>query len=514
MRISRTRSGSARILAVVAVCACAALAAAALTTAAPAGAAHLAAQPASSSTAAGYRLPAVLDVSDLSWRRAFDGLHEKMVREYAFTAWKGIAWESLYAEYQPRIARAQAAGDADAYYLALREYTHEFRDGHVSVIAADEDGQALMAGAQYRLAGGGFGLIATRLDDGRVVASWVKAGEPAAEAGIKTGAELVSWGGAPIKVALSRTSTTLSPNMPTDWRRSYEQARFLVRAPVGAARAVSFRNPSAGTVRSARVTAVDDGLETLTMTNAGSVLSWGTLPASPVESRLLAGNVGYVRLSIELDVPDTPKTLDLFRDAIRSFLDAKVSSLIVDLRNNAGGYDHMATQILGSLYTGKAFYEYADLYNPLTGTFQIWVGDDATGTFVNPGQGLWIEPAAPSYAGHIVTLVNNGCVSTGEGLSMGIKRLANARVVGFVGTNGSFGVAGDRVVMPGGLEIHFPFGRTLDKDHVVQIDARHGKGGVSPADRIPMTLRNAVRHWKGDDVELEYGLKVLKSMTK
>ena len=50
----------------------------------------------------------------------------------------------------------------------------------MSVIAADEDGQALMAGAQYRLAGGGFGLIATRLDDGRVVASWVTAGAPEA----------------------------------------------------------------------------------------------------------------------------------------------------------------------------------------------------------------------------------------------------------------------------------------------------------------------------------------------
>ena len=74
------------------------------------------------STAAGYELPGPLDASRLSWRRAFDGLHEKMVREYAFTAWKGIDWESLYAEYQPRIARAQAAGDADAYYPV--SYTH------------------------------------------------------------------------------------------------------------------------------------------------------------------------------------------------------------------------------------------------------------------------------------------------------------------------------------------------------------------------------------------------------
>ena len=465
----------------------------------------------------GYVPPSPLDASRLSWRAAFDALYEKMEREYAFTKWRGIDFPGLYAKYLPRVLRAQQAGDEIAYYVTLRQFSHELRDGHVSVKAKNAEGQALMASAQEKLAGGGFGLIATTLDDGRTVAAWVKAGGPADQAGVKTGAELVSWGDRPVAAALARTSTALSPNMATDWRLAYERTRFLVRAPVGAVRVVSFRDPGASSLRTARLTAVDDGLETLTMTNAGSVFSWGTLPDSTVESKIMDGDVGYVRLYCEVDaykeVPgDTPGTLDQFRAAIQSFRDARAKGVIVDLRSNGGGSDQMASRILGSLYEHKAFYEYTDLYNPLTGTFQIWVGDDATGQFGDPGQGIWIEPATPQFAGPLVLLVNNGCISSGEGVAKGIKRLPGVRVVGFSGTNGSFGAAGDQVFMPGGIEIDFPFGRTLDEHHVVQIDARHGKGGVTPTDRIPMTLRNAVRHWKGDDVELAYGLKILSSM--
>ena len=40
---------------------------------------------------------------------------------------------ALYKKYQPIVARAQASKDQNAYYLALREYTHTMRDGHVSV---------------------------------------------------------------------------------------------------------------------------------------------------------------------------------------------------------------------------------------------------------------------------------------------------------------------------------------------------------------------------------------------
>ena len=466
--------------------------------------------------AAGYVPPPPEDFSGLSWTGAFDALQRKMSREYAFTRWKGINWPALGAEYRPRIVAAQAAGDLDAYYLALREFIHELPDGHVSIKGFDTAAQTEIAAVEQKLAGGGFGLIATSLNNGKVIASWVKSGGPAALAGMEPGAQLLAWDGRTVTTALARTSTVLGPNQPTSWRTRYEQCRYLVRAPVGTARTVSYRNPAGRARRTACLTAVDDGLETLIMTDSRSVLKDGW-PERTVEHEILPGNVGYLRLLLELDLPasvpgDHTPTLTLFRAAIQEFINAKVSGVIVDIRSNAGGSDKMVTELLGSFYTRRTFYEYQNYIIPETGAFEIWLGDDDTGEYASPGQGLWIEPAAVRYAGPVVALVNNGCISSGEGMAMGIKNLPNGRVVGFAATNGSFGMVGSAVLMPGNFEIDWPFGQSLNKRKLVQDDSRHGRGGVTPDSKIPMTLRNALRVSAGEDVELEYGLHVLGTM--
>lgn len=95
---------------------------------------------------------------------------------------------------------------------------------------------------------------------------------------------------------------------------------------------------------------------------------------------------------------------------------------------------------------------------------------------------------------------------------MGIKNLPNGKVVGFYGTNGSFGMAGDTVKMPAGYEIDFPYGQSLDKDKVVQVDSKDGVGGITPNKKIPMTLDNALKLAAGQDLILEQGLKELSQM--
>jgi carboxyl-terminal processing protease len=463
-----------------------------------------------------YTPPAVADFSDLSWVRAFDALHAKFSREYAFTHWKGVDWEALYAEYLPRVIAAEEAGDLGAYYLALKQYSMELRDGHVGVAASTAAAQQAIDKLSYARAGGGFGLVAAALDDGRVIASWVGRGGPAAAAGLKAGAELVGWGGLPAATALARTSTALAPTMPTDWRRTYERSRFLVRAPVGAVRTVAYRNPGRRATATARLTAVDDAYETLHMTDSRSVLAKGEWPERVVEHRILDGDVGYVRVYFELDLPgelpgDHTPTLTLFRQAVAEFIAAKVDGVILDIRSNSGGYDTLPPAFMASFYARPSFYEYQSYIDPLTGTFQIWVGDDAGG-YTDPGQGLWIDPGEPRYAGPVVALVDNGCVSSGEGVAMGVKRLPRGKVVGVAGTNGSFGMTGDGAFLPGGLYVDWPSGQSLDHHRVVQIDARHGRGGVTPDVRVPMTARNAVRMAAGDDIVLEYGLRTLRGM--
>jgi carboxyl-terminal processing protease len=396
---------------------------------------------------AAYTPPAAEDFSNLSWTQAFQKLQAKFSREYAFTEWKGINWKALYNKYQPLIAKAEASNDQKSYYLALRAYMHEMRDGHVGIKPDDP-------AVQQELAGGGFGLIATKLDNGTVAAPWVKSGGPAGSAGIKPGARILEWGGMPVKQALAETSTVLGPSQPTDARVSYEQQRFLVRAPVGTDKVISFKNPGEAASTTVTLKAIDDGMETLYITDSRSILALRGLPESMVEQRVLPGNVGYVRILSEVDLPqaapgDHTPTLDLFRKAIFGFIDRKVTGIIVDVRSNSGGSDQMVADFMASFYKDKTFYEYQNYVVPATGNFEIWIADDTTGEYTSPGRGISIEPMSKRYAGPVVALVNNGCVSSGEGVAMGIKNLPNGKVVGFYGTNGSFGMSGDTVKMPG-----------------------------------------------------------------
>ena len=86
----------------------------------------------------GFTFPDPADYSALGWTAAFEAAHDKFSREYAFSAWKGIEWDGLYEEYQPRIALAEAVGDDRAYYLALHGYVCAIPDGHIGLKAADK----------------------------------------------------------------------------------------------------------------------------------------------------------------------------------------------------------------------------------------------------------------------------------------------------------------------------------------------------------------------------------------
>ena len=116
--------------------------------------------------------------------------------------------------------------------------------------------------------------------------------------------------------------------------------------------------------------------------------------------------------------------------------------------------------------------------------------------------GLYIEP--------VIALINPKCVSSGEGLAMGIRNLPNGETLGYYGTNGSFGMAGARILVPGDLVVRCPFGQSLDENAEVQLDSRDGIGGVSPTIRIAMTAESAIRIADGEDVGLEEAVRILR----
>ncbi len=457
-------------------------------------------------TPAVYQFPEAADFSQMTWTDAFDQLTAKMEREYGFTEWKRIDWQTLSDAFRPAIEDAQASGNFEQYYLAMKEFLAAIPDGHVNLKGDDR-------GVMASKVGGGFGMLAMKLDDGRIVAASVTPGGPADVAGMKAGAELVTWGGIPADQALADTSTLFARNsQATDEDIAYQKLRFLVRAPVGATQQVTFKNQGDAAATTVTLTAIDDAMAPVAVTEPFVNLD-ALQPDRMVQSQLLAGNIGYIRVLAELNMPegvgDQTPSADLFKQAVDSFIDAQVAGIIVDVRGNIGGFDTMVTDFMSNFYKAKTIYEYGNWYNAATGKFELWMEDPATGQITIQGKPLEITPGSPIYDGPLAVLVDSGTVSSGEGVALGIRNLPNGQVVGFRPSNGSFGMAGDTALMPDGLKVTFPYGQTLDKDKQVLLDSRNGVGGVAPTTRVPMTLENALKWGAGENVELEWAVGAL-----
>ena len=71
------------------------------------------------------------NLSRIGWTESFERTNDILAQRYGFSEWKQIDWETLQAEFSPRIAAAEDTNDLDAYLLALQEYFFSIPDGHI-----------------------------------------------------------------------------------------------------------------------------------------------------------------------------------------------------------------------------------------------------------------------------------------------------------------------------------------------------------------------------------------------
>jgi len=465
----------------------------------------------SSSSNEPFQLQPAGDYTQMTWNKAFDALHAQFSAAYAFTEWKGIDWEAMKAVTRPKIVQAEADGDEIAFVTALREYIFFLPDGHVSM-SGGEIVDLLTTKNQCS-----FGMAIMGLDDGRVVTYVVTDGGPAAEAGIEVGDEIIAWDGLPLAEALTAQSIlwTYSLNPPaTNEHRLLKQYQMLVIRPEGSQSAVTFRKDGGGGDQTVTLMATDDGGEILKKSSLWKKVDIDNL----VHYRLLPSGYGYLFLGALVDVvayqegldPLTP-IYDKFKEAIQFFTDHDVPGIIVDLRANMGGSDSLAAELSGFFYQAPAFYEYQNFYNDITGKFENILLDDEN-EIIGRNVALNISPQTPHYEGPVIVIVNPLTISSGEGVAMAIQNLPQGQVLGFWGTNGSFGMTGGDATMPGDYTVHFPYGQSLNSNETVQLDSRNGVGGVHPDIAVPKTLENMVVYSNGEDVELDYAVQTLQAL--
>jgi len=403
--------------------------------------------------------------SSLGWSEAFDEMNDLLEKDYAFGEWKAIDWESLHAQYREEIIAAEKANDTAAYYLALRNYAYSFPDGHVEIEGND-------FGLRDAAIGGGFGFAAIQMDDGKVVAHILEENSPATEAGMKWGAEIISWNYIPVQTAIDNVSLLWAYSPPaTNEGIKITKLCLLTRAPVGTSVSITFRNPDETEVRQVSLTAIDDNYSTYDKASYMGDLTF----ESYLIWEILPDDYGYIQIVGEQLYPPINPVGEV-RKAVKEFIAADVPGVILDLRVNVGGYDEMAPMMMSFFATEPLFYELFSMK------------DTQSGNFHSTGE-LSVEPSSPSYTGQVVMLVSNNTISTGEGFPLIMQSLDRGPVLGFYGTNASFGIKQGKVTMPGGYTVHYPNGAALDENGNILLDSDYTlTGGVVPDMTVPIDM--------------------------
>jgi C-terminal processing protease CtpA/Prc len=422
---------------------------------------------------------AIKDFSDKSYTEAFDQMFEIVRREYAFADIEDKApdWDALYVQIHPLVVQAEKDGDANAFYMALRNFTWAFRDGHVALGA----GQYSQQDFQTQISGG-YGFAIREFDDGHVFATFVMDGGPAQLAGMETGAEILEFNGLPITEAIDSAQTYSLQS--SDFAIRYQKARYLLTALPGEQATVRFINPGMASSEAVTLTAVGEQ-QSFGRTSVYFGVDRSSL--LPVDARIIrTGNdsVGYIRMNSNAD--DLNLTIRLFERALQNFTAAEVAGIVIDMRYNNGG----ASLGLAGFLTDQEIQ-----------MGQLAYYSDATGKFEAEGLRQKVLPNENQYHfDKMVLLVGQACFSACEIEAYGFSQVPGMIVVGQTPTAGvEAETARGQFILPEGFELTIPTGRMTLPDGSIFLEGQ----GVQPTLRVPVDATTA---YATEDVVLQAGI--------
>jgi len=424
---------------------------------------------------------AVKDYSDMSYTEAFDAFFETARKEYAFNGYedKEPDWDALYAALQPRVAQAEKDKDGYAFFLALREMSLAFNDGHVGVSGGDFDFQFNEENIL-----GGYGFAVRELDDGRVVVVYVLPGSPADQAGMQVGAELLSKNGQDVQTALDN-AVRFQPQS-TDFGLAYEQSTFVTRAGIGVPATWGWQNRNGSAVTAEMVSVYE--VDSLFAVFMGGETEDIATPL-PSEYEILPSGVGYIQVNSNYD--DLGLLIRVFKRALEEFEAFGVPGVIIDMRLNFGG---APMGLAGFLHDKEIQLAQLEYYSDKTGQFEPEGPRDR----VYPNENVYSFP-------NMVLLVDQFCFSACEIEAYGFSQVPGMVVMGQYPTAGvEAETARGNFVLPEGIEFGIPTGRFTMPDGSLFLEGV----GVEPSIRIAVDAESVL---SAEDVVLNRAVDYILS---
>lgn len=333
----------------------------------------------------------------------FDTAWTIIKRTHWDTTYNGVDWEKVKTELRPKAAAATTTGQLRAI---LSDMIGRLNQSHFSIIPR-EASDAVPGGSATGTSTDRTGStgVTVRLIDRQLVVTHVRAGSPAAHAGIRAGYVLDAVEGCALAPRLARIPRDMESRRAA--LTAYSIGTQTLAGPAGDTVRATFRD-----ARNAPVT-----VALVRVAEPGTMVKFGNLPPRVAhlewERRVVDGRtIGIIRWNIWM--PILGQQFDAAIDSLRG-----ADAILLDIRGNPGGVGGMSMGFAG---------HFVDTVRVIGVMKQRGTNDMrfvANPRFVNSSNQR-VQP----FAGPVALVVDEISVSTSEIFAEGMQYIGRARVFG------------------------------------------------------------------------------------
>lgn len=453
-----------------------------------------------------FTSPCIFNHSRESYTESFHSLAQDMDRTYVLKEWKEADLSALEAKYLPMVEAAEQEQNPAKFADAVIMFCNEFHDGHIGVESKYNEDKYTSVFDHHD-----YGFATIKLDSGEVIA--VCTTEEANAIGITDGTYITKWNGKPVLQAAAEDVPDMG--VPVKTNEEILDVMFLNLAG-GDTVEVSFLDKD-GNEQSVTVKEItDEDKVPATIKAMANFRSMGIpidhekLLEENFSTKMLDDKCGYLKLTAETMGANYKDYIgyltgnqkyarELFRKKLNDLKSQGMEYLVIDLRNNMGGFDEIACALC-DLLTDRDWYGQG-LGVRKKGTYICVSDHDIHGT----GEFADLQ---------VVALTNFDCASAGDGASLYLSKLPNVTVAGITDPHGCNQETGGVSILSDGIvTVYYPTGLVLDENSVPNIDAKSDRISRNPVEvRIPLDYDAAMKIFRdGNDYELDWAVDYLES---
>lgn len=445
-----------------------------------------------------------------SYTKSFHSFVQDMDKHYILKEWKEIDFAALEEKYMPMVREAEQEQDVEKFADAVMKLCSELHDGHVYVGTDIPNRYRFVSYTMdYKLRE--YGLAMVQLDNGDVIA--VCTTEEVQKLGIEDGTVITKWDGKDILQACSENV----PDLGMSVKANADRVAAIVLSGIGGETVdVTFVDKSG---KEQTVTLTDNGLPHTQLEafqayehfeKLGTPDENQSLKDENFTTKMLDEKCGYLRLTSEQTdnvindyvgymKGNHSQTRKMFHEKLSDLKSQGMEYLVIDLRNNEGGFDEIAFALCAQFTTDDLDYYGVGIRKN--------GGYKQTAIHGTQGDGEFADLK-------VVALTNFGCISAGDGASLYLSKLPNVTLAGLTDSYGCNQEAGGLSVLSSGhVYVAFPVGIVLNEKGEPNIDTRADLISRNPVEeRIPLDYDAAMKifHDK-EDYELEWAVQYLEN---